>query len=196
MLVLGSIFSTNAQFLNFGVKGGLNYNSNGDLEYDINNIKISSDSDTGFHIGVFAEIDLPLALYIRPELLYTKTQSSYSEQGNLSINKIDAPILLGLEFLKIGRIFIGPSFQYIINSDLKSSDIYNEIKEDGFDSFSMGMQFGAGVEFGKLGVDLRWERGLSDTEADFLGISDDIINNITIDTRPQQFILSVYYKFK
>ncbi|MCK4561381.1 MAG: PorT family protein [Flavobacteriaceae bacterium] len=193
LFVLGSIFSTNAQLLNVGVKGGLNYNSNGDLRGDIENIHISSDGDTGFHIGGFAEINLPLALYLRPELVYTHTKSDYNEQGNLSINKIDVPILIGFSVFKIGKIFAGPSFQYIISTDLKGSDVFNDIQENGFDNFSTGLQFGAGVELGKLGVDLRWERGLSDTEAKF---TSDAIGEIKIDTRPQQFILSVYYKFR
>jgi len=196
IFALGLILNTNAQFINFGIKGGLNYNSNGDLKNDINSIKIGSDNDTGFHIGAFAEIDLPLALYLRPELLYTKTQSGYDKQGDLSINKIDAPILLGLKFLKIGRVFVGPSFQYIIDADFKNSDIYNDIRKDGVDSFYMGMQFGAGVELGKLGFDLRWERGLTDTEAKYIVGDNSPLQTITIDTRPQQFILSAYYKFK
>ena len=201
MLVLGSIFSTNAQFLNFGVKGGLNYNSNGDLQNDLQNITISSDSDTGYHFGAFAEIKLPLFLYVRPELTYTKTQSNYDLDGGitsgLTIKKIDAPVLVGIRVLKIGRIFLGPSFQYILDTELSNSAIFDNVKEISSDDFSVGVQFGFGIELGKFGVDARWEQGLSDTEANFIGsVFDDIITTVNVDTRPQQFILSVYYKFK
>ena len=62
---------------------------------------------------------------------------------------------------------------------------------------SMGVQFGFGVEIGKLGVDLRWERGLSDTEINYIGYIDDAeVGSWTIDARQQQFILSIYYKFR
>jgi hypothetical protein len=73
------------------------------------------------------------------------------------------------------------------------------VKEISSDDFSMGMQFGIGLELGKLGADIRWEKGISDTEARYIGdvVGSDVIDQkISIDTRPQQFIISVYYKFK
>ncbi len=203
-LALGFISTAQAQFLNFGIKGGLNYNSNGDLNgisgY-VDDLKIKSDEDTGYHFGIFAEINIPI-VYIRPELLYTHTLSDYSDNqfnSELAINKIDVPILVGIKVLKIGRIFAGPSFQYILDTDFKDSNIYDNVKEISSDDFSMGMQLGIGVESGKLGVDIRWERGLTDTEARFVGdvVGSEVIDQkISIDTRQQQFIISVYYKFK
>ncbi|PHQ61201.1 MAG: hypothetical protein COC08_05875, partial [Maribacter sp.] len=176
-------------------KVGLNYNSNGNLEDDLTSINISSDGAAGFHVGLFAEMKLPLFIYIRPEFVYTHTNSSYEFldfSSDLTIDKIDAPILAGIRFLKIGRIFLGPSFQYIINSDLTYSDAFDEIKKVSSSDFSMGAQFGFGIELGKLGVDVRWERGLSDTEIKYIGMIDDELSNLTVDARPEQFILSIY----
>ena len=48
----------------------------------------------------------------------------------------------------------------------------------------MGVQFGAGVEFGKLGLDVRWERGLSENEANFA-------NTQRIDNRTNQIIFGI-----
>ncbi len=204
VLAFGFISSAQAQFLNFGIKGGWNYNSNGDLTGNSNfieNIKIRSDEDMGYHFGVFTEIKVPL-VYIRPELVYTHTLSDYSDNefnSELAIDKIDVPILVGIKILEIGRIFVGPSFQYILKTDFKDSNVYDNVKEISSDDFSMGMQLGIGIEFGKLGADIRWEKGISDTEASFIGDivgSEEIDQKISIDTRPEQFIISVYYKFK
>lgn len=204
VLAVGFFSTAQAQFLNFGIKGGLNYNSNGDLNGIsdlIDDVKISSDQDTGYHFGVFTEINIPL-IYIRPELVFTHTLSGYSDNefnSELAIDKIDVPILVGIKILKIGRIFAGPSFQYILNTDFKDSSVYDNVKEISSDEFSMGMQLGIGLEFGKLGADIRWEKGISETEANFIGDivgSEEIDQKISIDTRPEQFIISVYYKFK
>lgn len=204
VLAFGFLNTAQAQFLNFGIKGGLNYNSNGNLrgisDY-IDNIKIKSDEGTGYHFGVFTEIKIPF-VYIRPELVYTHTLSDYSDNefsSELAINKVDMPILVGIKILQIGRIFAGPSFQYILNTDFKDSSVYDNVREISSDDFSMGMQLGIGVELGKLGADIRWEKGISDTEARFIGDvvgSDFIDQKISIDTRPEQFIISIYYKFK
>ncbi|MCF6297436.1 MAG: PorT family protein, partial [Flavobacteriaceae bacterium] len=136
-----------------------------------------------------------------PELLYTKTQSNYNYEGfksGLSINKIDVPILLGLEVFNFGRVFLGPSFQYILNTELSDSGFFDEVKEVGSKDFSLGAQFGIGVEFGKLGVDLRWERSLTNTETDYIGrlLNENLNEKVQVDTRSQQFILSIYYKFQ
>ncbi len=199
LLLIGSISATNAQIFNFGIKGGLNYNSNGNLKSDVLSIpvSVSSNQETGYHIGILTEMKLPLWLYLRPELYYTHTKSSYVKDdvnADLTLDKIDAPVLLGLRFLKIGRIFAGPSFHYIMNTKLKGSDIIDDLKKVSSDDFTVGAQFGLGLEFGKFGADVRWETGLSDSEAKFVDNNIDL-GGINIDTSQQQFILNIYYKF-
>ena len=199
-LFLSTLFSAQAQFFNVGIKGGFNYNSNGDLIGTINNNNFedyftrTSHGDSGYHFGVFADIKLPFWLYLRPELVYTHTESYYEGLDNsdpkLIINKMDIPVLIGIRVVKIVRLFIGPSFQYIIDAK------YNDIKSTDYDDFTVGMQLGAGLEFGRLGFDLRWEQGFSSTEANFIGgILPEEYDNINIDTRPSQVIFGVYWKF-
>lgn len=203
LLLIGGLSISNAQVFNFGIKGGINYNSNGNLKTDITNIRVSSDQETGYHIGILTEMKLPLWLYLRPELYYTHTNSSYNHnslggsniKGELTMDKIDVPVLLGLRFLKIGRIFLGPSFHYNMNTKLKGSDIIDDLKKISSDDFTVGGQFGLGLELGKLGFDVRWETGLSDSEAKFVHENIDL-GGLSIDTSQQQFILSIYYKFK
>jgi hypothetical protein len=199
LILIGSFSVVNAQFLNFGIKGGVNYNSNGDLIVNGNfNNPIDSDEETGFHIGVLSEIKLPFWMYIRPELVYTHTESSYSnefgENAKLKKDLIEAPILFGFRILRIGRFFFGPSFQYAISTDLNSSSLDN-IKNISSDDFTVAGQVGLGLNFGRFGADIRYEVGLSDTDAIFVGNIDDILSTVNIDTSQQQFILSFYYKF-
>ena len=207
ILLIGSFSIVNAQFLNFGIKGGINYNSNGDLRSIsgfseiIDNVKISSDEETGYHFGAFTEIKLPLWLYVRPELYYEHTESSYQsadDKTKLKLDKINVPILVGIRVLRIGRVFLGPTFNYTISTDLKDTPSFDNVKTISSDDFSVGSQIGVGLELGRIGADIRWETGFTDTEAIFVG---DVLNDlggesIKIDTSPQQFILSFYYKFK
>ena len=205
LLLIGSFSLANAQIFNFGIKGGINYNSNGDLRGTgfseiVDNVRISSDEETGYHVGILTEMKLPLWLYLRPELYYEHTESSYKgehDKTKLKLDKINAPILIGIRVLKIGRVFLGPSFHYTISTDLKDTPSFDNVKKIRSDDFSVGGQIGVGLNFGKFGADIRWETAFSDTEATFVGDALETIGAeaIRIDTSPQQFILSFYYKF-
>lgn len=197
-------FSAQAQFLNWGIKGGVNYNVNGDV-YAINSSDdivdtFSSNEEVGYHFGILSEIKLPLFLYIRPELIYTHTESSYDfgdDTGKLKMDKLELPVLLGFRVFKIGRFFFGPNFSYIIDTKLSAPE---SIKNVSYDDFTVSGQVGLGLNFGKIGADIRWETGFTDSQANF--ISDNVIpDNSDVnfgyaDTSHSQFILSFYYKFK
>lgn len=168
----------------FGIKGGFNFNSNGDISNfgeDFRNI--GSDSKIGYHLGVFGKIDLGPA-YFRPELVYTKTKSDY-DGDDFDMSKLDAPLLVGLDIVGPLSIFAGPSLQYILDTELEGITL-NDVEND----FTVGLNFGAAVALGNLGLDLRYERGFSKNEAEFVGLS----TSGRIDTRPSQLILSLSLK--
>lgn len=191
-------------FLNFsfaqidwGAKAGLNYNFGGDLtEFfpgaadGVENIITGADDKAGFHVGLWTKFRFA-GLYVRPELVYTQLNNSYnsSSPNNLDTdfktNKIDVPILLGAKVIGPLHIFGGPAFQYITKSDLRS-DIENIDTND----FSVGLQLGTGLELGRLGVDVRWEKGFSnDLDGQFLN------TQIDVDNRPNQIIFGLSYRF-
>lgn len=77
--------------------------------------------------------------------------------------------------------------QYILDTDFKTSDLsINKVKND----FTVGLNFGVGFNLNKLGVDLRYERGLSKNEATFLDNNGINVEN-RLYTRPDQLILSL-----
>ena len=186
--------------LEFGIKAGINYNSDS-FQDVVNDVFYGADHKTGFHGGVWTRFNLISAmdLYLRPEVVYTvlKTGSSYSADGNrangtgvkYNFKKVDIPILFGTKFLKFLHVLAGPSVQYILNSEFDLKDL-KEIKTNGF---SLGVQLGAGIEIGQLGIDVRWERALSDAETEFIDTITN--NNINFDTRVNQIILGLSYKF-
>jgi hypothetical protein len=177
-------FNLNAQVGSaFGLKGGLNYGANGDYFSSIGANAQNPDRNLGYHIGVFGK--LGNRLYFRPELVYTATKSDY-DSDIFEIKKIDAPLLVGLKVLGPLSVFAGPSFQYILDTEFDGINI-DTIEND----FSVGLNFGIGVNFNKIGIDLRYERGFSENEATFIGdnLGTDAVSRI--DTRPDQLILSL-----
>lgn len=172
----------------FGLKGGLSYNSNGDLSEfttEANSIiKDKGKGKSGYNIGVYGKIDLG-NLYIRPELVYTKTTSEYelnSVNQDFELSKIDAPVLLGFELIGPLSVFAGPSFQYILDNNINGID-FDKVENE----FTMGLNIGASLEFGRLGIDVRYERGLNENEAKFANNN----TNFKLDTRPEQIIVNL-----
>lgn len=113
------------------------------------------------------------------------------------MDKLELPVLLGFRVLKIGRFFFGPNFSYIIDTKLSAPE---SIKNVSYDDFTVSGQVGLGLNFGKIGADIRWETGFTDSQASF--INDTLVPDNSdlnfgyADTSHSQFILSFYYKFK
>ncbi|WP_248722536.1 outer membrane beta-barrel protein [Seonamhaeicola sp. ML3] len=165
-----------------GLKGGLNYNANGDYFNSISENSKNPDRNIGYHFGVFGKIGTKF--YFKPEIVYTSTKSDYNDDS-FEMQKLDAPMLIGTKVIGPLSVFGGPSFQYILDSEFDGISI-NNIEND----FSVGLNFGIALNLNKVGIDLRYERGFNKNEASFLNNN---INNIEdrLDTRPDQLILSL-----
>jgi hypothetical protein len=189
-LVFGFSKTTNAQ-IDFGVKAGLNYNSNSIKETGTD-IFSGAKSKTGYHAGIWLRLKVPvLGLYIRPELVYTNLENEVfykttAKTTTHTFQKIDIPVLLGKKIFGIGNVYIGPSFQYVLASDFDISDI-SSVDADGF---TLGLQFGGGVELGKLAIDMRWERAFSGIESTLVGN----LGSVNYDTRINQIIIGLSYQ--
>lgn len=185
MLSMTAFAQTDSEF---GIKAGLNYNGNGNYIESVGDAAREPDKNIGYHAGIYGKIKV-LRFYVRPELFYTKTKSDYNGDS-FDMSKLDLPVLVGAKVIGPVHAFAGPAFQYILNSEFDGIAI-NEIENN----FSVGAHLGIGVNLGKLGVDVRYERGFSDNEARFINTNVTDLPNSKIDTRPEQVILSASFKF-
>lgn len=182
LLIAITSITTYAQTANgFGFKGGLNYNANGDYFESIGSNAKHPDRNIGYHFGLFGKIGD--RVYFKPELVYTSTKSDYSDDS-FKMQKLDAPLLVGIKVLGPLSVFGGPSLQYILDSEFEGISI-NNVEDD----FSVGLNFGIALNLNKVGIDLRYERGLNRNEANFL--DNNSIGTSRLDTRPDQLILSL-----
>ena len=162
-----------------GVLAGVNFASNGELIDETTNISENPSRNVGYHIGLFGKADFGL-LFVRPEIKYTHTQSEYS-RADLTVDKLDAPILVGVDFLNHLSVFAGPSLQYILDTNFGDFSI-----ENAQDDITVGLQIGVGINIDSIGVDLRYERGLKENEANLTSFT-----QTRVDTRPDQLILAL-----
>ena len=175
-----SIVSHSQSLDGFGFIAGLNYNANGDYFQSAESAAQHPDRNVGFHVGLFGKIGQ--RLYFKPALIFTSTKSGYNN-GNFKMQKLDAPLLIGIKIIGPISVFGGPAFQYILDNDFEGISVEN-FKSD----VSAGINFGISLNISKVGIDLKYERGFSKNEANFLNNNN--IDLSRIDSRPDQLILS------
>jgi len=186
-LLFFSIQLSFSQF-EYGFKGGLNFDSSGDIVVVADQFekKGTLDGKSGYHLGVYTEVDF-LFLYLRPELQFTKVSTQYENQS-INTSRIELPVSFGLKLLGPVSWFMGPTAFFSISQDsneLTIDKIQNKI--------SLGLHLGARLKLGPLGVDLRYEKGLSPMESKLLSQTGVPVGG-QINTQPNQFILGLSFK--
>ena len=102
-LVSSSIYSQ----IDYGLKGGISFNSNLNITADIESIDNAInifESRNGIHFGGFVKLSIG-NFFIRPEIIYSKIDNSYDIPyvlvktenviTDFSQNKLDVPVLIG-----------------------------------------------------------------------------------------------------
>lgn len=190
---LTAIFTINAQKTAWGATASLIYASNGELIKDVSGvIDNKGEGEVGFNVGIYGNLNLGM-VYIRPKLVYSQTSSGYNLDAdtateNFKFSTIDLPVLVGIKIIKPISIVLGPAFRYIVNSDIEGLT-YKSIEND----ITVGANIGVAVIIGRIGIDLIYDRSFSKNEASF--IDNNTENSYTLDTRPQQFLVSLSYRF-
>ena len=172
------------KFIKFGVKAGVNLNTSGDIDEIISSNSSLADIDgnrNGFNVGIYSEIKL-LMLYLRPELHY----SEFKDNLKVTQSRIEAPISLGLKVLPILSGFAGPTLRYEMTSDDKLPT--------GPEDLTVGIHFGARLHLGKLGLDVRYDQGLSEDILKAAGVGSSSIP-VELDNSPGLISLGLSYAF-
>ncbi len=161
-----------AQIFKGGIKVGI---STPDIkpsdakEFNTDSLKIKvSDANYGYHLGGWIRLTGG-KFFIQPEVLFNSSNVKYQAsaiKGSTLVQTVfketyqnlDVPILLGV---KLGgfRLNGGPVAHVHINSSSELTDFKSY--EAKFKSSTWGYQAGFGADFGKIGIDIRYEGNFS-----------------------------------
>ena len=152
-----------------------------------------TDPKLNLQLGLFARIQL-LGFYIQPEAMFSNSKSELTFEnvtGEVKLNKLDLPVMVGKRFLKIFRVNAGPVFSLKLSQDIKNlKDSSDEIVAN-YKNATVGLQYGIGLDISMITVDLRVEKGLQ-------SISDELKiagKSFSADQRLDQVMLAVGIKF-
>ncbi len=198
-----SIGIASAQFLSYGIKGGVNYSK---LKFDeISNITANTldyklmedDAFQSFHFGLMTRLNI-FNMYIQPELYFTTSGgnvlieevqasgASIEYVKQVKFSKIDIPVLLGFKMGPL-RINAGPVASVVLSEKNEIEEVIPEM-ESLSKAATIGYQAGVGIDILKfLALDYRYEGGLSKW-GDKLTIG---ANDYAFDSRANMHLLSL-----
>lgn len=146
LLLVFGFFTTQAQFIKFGLKGGANFpslNSSDDA--------FSFNSNVGWHAGGMVEVNIPIvkvgADFLYSQTTYDATTPDYPNATDLKTSTFDIPVWGKFTFLKIITIHAGPQFSFVTNVKLNGDDI-----KDAVDESVVRFIAGAGVQLGPIDI--------------------------------------------
>jgi len=165
----------------------------------------NTDAVLTYQLGIYARLKLA-GIYIQPEAMFSnsKTEIKFLDImdenqelndviGEVKLNKVDVPVLIGKRFLKIFRVNAGPVFSLLLSQDIdqvSAQETWSEIDAN-YKNATVGLQYGVGLDISMVSVDLRVEKG-------FQSISEDLTigeTTFAADQRLEQIMLSVGIKF-
>jgi hypothetical protein len=144
---------------------------------------------TGFRAGLYTILDLKGNLFWQPEVAFTSKGADFGS-AELVINYIQIPVLLRSTFPGESMslyVLSGPAIAFKIGCDI-NPDVGSSVdcgpSTTDVKSTDFSLMLGAGAQFGQIGVDLRYDLGLTN-------INNDGVN----DVKSSAFTVSVAYAF-
>lgn len=191
-----------AQIIKGGFRGGI---STPDIkpadakELNTDSIKLKiSDANYGYHLGGWLRVNLG-KIYVQPEVVFNSSNVKYEASAikgtslvktifKETYNNIDIPVLLGFRFGGF-RLNGGPVAHIHINSSSELSD-FKSYKAK-FETAKWGYQAGFGADFGRIGIDIRYEGNFSEY-GDHLTFNG---KQYSFDNKPSRFLVSMAIGF-
>jgi hypothetical protein len=139
----------------FGIKGGVNFAS---LRIQPDE---STDSRTGFHLGMLTHIHLSRAFALQPELMYSSQGAGFGNDVKNKLNYVNIPLLVQIMFGEGFRLQTGPQIGFLASAKSKNNstevNIEDNLKKTDF-SWSVGTGF---ISNSGLGIDVRYNIGIN-----------------------------------
>lgn len=151
----------------FGIKGGLNYSTVTQGDFDE-----GPDPRTSFHIGFFSEIPLIDKVFsIQPEFIYSRQgfENNFTILGNnykttYKIDYINVPVLAKIYLGETFAIEAGPQFGLKINENVETDNSTSETND--VNAFDTALAAGVSLNFDSVFISGRYTYSLNEVVKD------------------------------
>lgn len=166
-----------------GIKGGVNI-----ANLSVDDAELA-DSRNGMAVGGWVQLPVAPMFSVQPEAYFSMKGDSQEDAGvtqSLNLSYLEVPVLAKATFGAPGSpispsLFAGPSFGINLSSkgEVEGAGAGFDGETDYKDvtkSTEFGLVLGGGVEFGNVGIDVRYNKGLTNVSDD--GSGTEIKNNV------------------
>lgn len=161
VLLLGGFQQVKAQFLNVGIRGGLNYPNLSGME---------AQTFSGFHAGTYFRMNFLGLWTVEPGIQYSQkgfrsVSTSPIGTGTDRFHAIDVPVLVRFSILPLVNIFAGPQASYLVGRDFNGDTSYSNT--DNLRNYDLSGVVGVGLNL-PLGFNLQgsYDFGLTSVHYD------------------------------
>lgn len=187
LFIMGISVAGVAQTYSYGLKGGVNYSMGGIAEGERSGVTngepnhwngtAEASGKIGFQFGAFGQVNFG-KFFVRPEVVYNSIERLYDwpkyptdyhepiKASEHSVQKLDIPLLAGYNIWGPLDIYAGPVYSSIMSTEIMSGD-QGEPLNLVVQNSPINAQVGIKAEFGRFGVDLRYEHSLSSAETQY-----------------------------
>jgi len=164
VLIIAGFVDANAQGVQLGAKGGINFS-----QFD--GRSLDQEYKFGYSLGGFAEINFSKHFGIQPELLWNEYQArtatdantvyeDLSNGTNISLNYLSIPILLAFKPSKLITFHLGPQFGILINE----SQTLVDNSKNAFKTGDLSILAGAQLNLAWFKLGARYAIGLNNID--------------------------------
>lgn len=150
------------RIFNIGFKAGANMYS--PSFSDLSSIETIKNNYWGFNLGLSTRFRIKF-VSIQPEFIFahSATQVQISDSGiddvvKAKFSDITIPVMVNFHFLKIMHAGLGPMYTFKFPS-FGTDNHWSELKNN-FNAGSFGLQFGLGVDFWRMYIDVNYQVGI------------------------------------
>ena len=208
LLLVTSLTVQSQTTFEYGLKGGISYSMGGEIQGNDSTLNYwdgiaEGEGAIGFHGGVFGQINFG-KFFVRPEVVYSSLTQKFDiplreEKTNYSVQTFTIPVLLGYNVYGPLDLYAGPVFSNILDSSIYGAEGDPVI---GVQNKRVNIQAGAKVEFGRFGLDVRYEHSLSNAQVQELDFDNTLFGGKSggankawfNDARLNQVIVSLIFK--
>ncbi len=182
LLALFALTGNAQNFFDAGLKAGINTSK---ISTTIDNY--TPETINNYLFGAFARINM-WRIYIQPEAYFNSKGGEYIDKldastiNSFNLKTIDVPALIGFKIIDQKalnlRVMAGPVFSFVTDKSAEGQFTEDKLKDNFF-----GWQYGAGIDFLFISLDVRKET-----------YSDDIYASPDFNTKKGNFVVSLGIK--
>jgi hypothetical protein len=171
LLTIGLFANQAVAQTGFGIRGGVNFANLNDIDGEVESRTALMG---GFYFN-FPVTNSPVS--IQPEVLYSQ-KGFETGDDTFQLDYIEIPVLAKFDFITDGSItpnvYFGPYVGFNVNADIsgENNDFFGGNSEadieDSVENTDFGVVVGAGLDFGRIDLGVRYSAGLTEIYEDGL----------------------------